>query len=122
MHLFTVVVIGSLTLAIDACTELFLQQPEPVIAPIGSRLELTCRVATGQRVVWQIQISRGGGSPVLIESPNALEFVMSASIGFETEISSVQNPEPPLFINGIVGSENITVKCISVDIMVYNDR
>ena len=90
---------------------IFLEQPEPVLAPLGTQVELTCRVAIGYRIVWIIVTTEG-------EVTNELADVISAlsSRGIETEVSSAENHEPILTISGTVENNQTTVQCRAVNV------
>ena len=91
---------------------IFLEQPEPVLTPVGTQVELTCRVAIGYRIVWIVGISERGS--INAEELGAI-FALS-SRGIETEISSAENREPTLTISGTVENNQITVQCRAVNI------
>ena len=92
---------------------IFLEQPEPVLAPLGTQVELTCRVAVGYRTVWIVRIP--GVEGVLT---NEFSEVISAlsSRGIETEVSSAVNHEPTLTISGTVENNQTTVQCTAVNV------
>ena len=91
---------------------IFMVQPEPVLAPLGTQVEITCRVVMGYRIVWIIGISGVG------EATNELSEVITAlsSRGIETEVSSAENHEPTLTISGTVENNQTTVKCRAVNL------
>ena len=90
---------------------LFLEQPEPVLAPLGTQVELTCRVAMGNRIVWIVGIPGGGDLEAGSDAISAL-----SSRGIETEVSSAENREPTLNISGTVENNKTTVQCTAVNI------
>ena len=90
-----------------------MEQPEPVLAPLGTQVELTCRVAMGYRIVWIVGISEGG----LINAEELGVISALSSRGIKTEVSSAENREPTLNISGTVENNNTTVRCRAVNIM-----
>ena len=91
---------------------IFLEQPEPVLAPLETQVELTCRVAMGYRIVWIVGIP--GIGEVDTEGSGTISALSSR--GIETEVSSAENREPTLNITGTVESNQTTVKCRAVNI------
>ena len=77
---------------------IFLEQPQPVLTPLGTQVELTCRVAIGYRIMWIVGIP--GVGEVNTEESGAISGLSSRSI--ETEVSSAENREPTLTISGTV--------------------
>ena len=99
---------------LSSCTAetIFLEQPEPVLAPLGTQVELTCRVAMGYRIVWTVEIP--GGGEVDAEGPGVISSLSSR--GIETEASSAENREPTLTISGTVENNQTTVQCRAVNV------
>ena len=91
---------------------IFLEQPEPVLAPLGTQVELTCRVAMGYRIGWIVGIP--GGGVVNAEESGAISYLSSR--GIETEVYSAENREPTLTIRGNVENNQTTVQCRAVNI------
>ena len=91
---------------------IFLEQPEPVLAPLGTQVELTCRVAMGYRIVWIVGIP----GVVEVESEGSVAISALSSRGIETEVSSKENREPTLTISGIVENNQTTVQCTAVNV------
>ena len=91
---------------------IFLEQPEPVLAPLRTQVELTCRVAMGYRIVWIIGVP--GVGVVSTEESGAISGLSSR--GIETEVSSAENREPTLNINGTVENNNTTVQCRALSV------
>ena len=89
---------------------LFLEQPQPVLAPLDTQVELTCRVAMGYRVVWIIGVPRA----ITTDEFGAISALSSR--GMETEVSSAENREPTLTISGTVGNNQTTVQCRAVNV------
>ena len=85
---------------------IFLEQPEPVLAPLGTQVELTCRVAMGYRIVWTIGIPEGGE----VDTEGSGVTSALSSRGIETEVSSAENREPALNISGTVENNQTTVQ------------
>ena len=97
---------------------IFLEQPEPVLAPLGTQVELTCRVAMGYRIVWIVGIP--GVGEVDAEESGAISRLSSR--GIETEVSSAENREPTLTISGIVENNQTTVQCRAVNVSTFFQR
>ena len=95
-----------------------LEQPEPVLAPLGTQVELTCRVAMGYRIVWIVGIP--GVGEVDAEGFGVISRLSSR--GIETEVSSAENREPTLTISGIVENNNTTVQCRAVNVSTIFQR
>ena len=91
---------------------IFLERPEPVLAPLGTQVELTCRVAMGYRIVWSVGIPGAGE----VESEGSGAISALSSRGIETEVSSKENREPTLTISGIVENNQTTVQCRAVNV------
>ena len=79
-----------------------------MLAPLGTQVELTCRVAVEYRVVWII------GVPRVITTDEFGAISALSSRGIETEVSSAENREPALTISGIVENNQTTVQCRAV--------
>ena len=97
---------------------IFLEQSEPVLAPLGTHIELTCRVAMGYRIVWSVGIP--GGGEVDAEGSGAISALSSR--GIETEFSSAENREPTLTISGTVENNRTTVQCTAVNVSNFFQR
>ena len=83
-----------------------------MLAPLGTQVELTCRVAMGYRIVWIVGIP--GVGVVNAEESGAISELSSR--GIETEVSSAENLEPTLTINGTVENNQTTVQCRAANI------
>ena len=97
---------------------IFLEQPEPVLAPLGTQVELTCRVAMGYRIVWIVGLP--GAGEVNAEETGAVSELSSR--GIETEVSSAENREPTLTISGTVENNLTTVQCRAVNVSNFFQR
>ena len=89
-----------------------------MLAPLGTQVELTCRVAMGYRIVWVVGIPGVGevdteGSGVISEL---------SLRGIETEVSSAENREPILTISGTVENNQTTVQCRAVNVSTILQR
>ena len=89
-----------------------------MLAPLGTQVELTCRVAMGYRIVWIVGIPGVGevdteGSGVISEL---------SLRGIETEVSSAENREPTLTISGTVENNQTTVQCRAVNVSTILQR
>ena len=93
-------------------TIIILEQPEPVLAPVGTQVELICRVAMGYRIVWIVGIP--GEGEVNAEESGAISALSSR--GIETEVSSAVNRDPTLTISGTVENNQTTVQCRAVNV------
>lgn len=99
---------------VDTFAEVFLEQPEPVVmAPVGTQIELTCRVSMGYRTVWGVQLP-GGTSVVAVETPALIANLLSR--GIVTELSTAENRNTPLIIGGTVEINQTTVQCLAVNL------
>ena len=83
-----------------------------MLAPVGTQVELTCRVAMGYRVVWIVGIP--GVGEVNAEESGVISQLSSR--GIETEVSSAENLEPTLTISGTVENNQTTVQCRAANI------
>ena len=99
-------------------TIIFLEQPQSVLAPVGTQVDLTCRVAMGYRIVWIVVIP--GVGEVNTEELGAISALSSR--GIEAEASSAENREPTLTITGTVEVNQLTVQCIAVNVSTILDR
>ena len=93
-------------------TIIFLEQPQSLLAPVGTQVEVTCRVAMGYRIVWIVVIP--GVGEVNTEESGAISALSSR--GIETEISSAENREPTLTITGTVEVNQLTLQCRAVNV------
>ena len=89
-----------------------------MLAPLGTQVELTCRVAMGYRIVWIVGIP--GVGVVSTEELGAISYLSSR--GIETEVSSVENCEPKLTINGTRENNQTTVQCRAVNVNTFFQR
>ena len=97
---------------------IFMKQPEPVLVPLGTQVELTCRVAMGYRIVWIVGIP--GVGVVNAEETGAISELSSR--GIEAEVSSADNREPTLTISGTVENNQTTVQCRAVNVSTFFQR
>ena len=103
---------ASNSLVHTATETIFLEQPEPVLAPLGTQVELTCRVAMGYRVVWNVGVP--GRTVITTEESGIISALLSR--GIETEGSSAENREPTLTISGTAENNQTTVQCRAVNV------
>ena len=89
-----------------------------MLAPLGTQVELTCRVAMGYRIVWIVGIP--GVGEVVTEGSGAISALSSR--GIETEVSSEVNREPTLTVCGTVDSNQTTVQCRAVNVSNFFQR
>ena len=83
-----------------------------MLAPVGTQVELTCRVAMGYRIVWVVGVPGVG----VVDTDGSGVISALSSRGIETEVSSAENREPTLTISGIVENNNTTVQCRAVNV------
>ena len=89
-----------------------------MLAPVGTQVELTCRVAMGYRIVWIVGIP--GRGEVNTDESGAISALSSR--GIETEVSSAENYEPALTISGTVENNQTTVQCRAVNVSTILQR
>lgn len=93
---------------------MFLEQPEPVLEPLGTEVQLTCQVNTTFRISWSIT-PRGETVASSTDSPGDLAFLIT-NHGFVSEISTAKNREPPLTVNGTMENDQVIVQCIAITV------
>ena len=87
-------------------------QPTPSLEPITTLLQVNCSVRPTHRVEWSVSLP---GVPLsLINTPALIE--ISRKRGASTELSTAQNREPPLILNGTLTGSSVTVQCTAVDL------
>ena len=90
------------------------EEPSPVLEPLGTEVELHCRVDTSFRIEWIIFL------PDSRDPARSNDAVIVASLatmhGIVTEASSAENREPPLRINGTIGNSGTTVQCEAINL------
>ena len=86
-------------------TTVFTEQPEPVLAPIGTQVQLRCSVVQGYGVRWVV--TRPSGGPI-----SSLELATLESIGFIPTSTSAQ--ESVLTVNGTENNNGTTIQCLAV--------
>ena len=80
---------------------------------MGDTRELTCRVAEGYRVVWDVYLFIGG----IVRSEYTSNIARVRNEGVTIEMSSATNPQPSLRINGtIVEWRRIGAHCLARNI------
>ena len=96
------------------CDNVILEEPDPVLEPLGTQLELSCSVDMAFRTAWRIILP---GSPaVTIDRYREVAFAILANHSIVTEVSSAENREPPLRIIGTIGNSGTTVQCRAVQL------
>ena len=93
-------------------------QPQPVLTPLGTQVEVTCRVTIGYRIVWIVGVP--GVVMVNTEESGAISYLCSR--GIKTEVSSAENREPTLTISGTVENNQTTVQCRAVNVSTIFQR
>ena len=83
-----------------------------VAEPIGTGVELTCRVQVGFRVVWSVTIP-ADTVPTLAEQAS-LPYL--ASLGIRTVASTAESRENPLLISGGVALNQTDLQCLALDL------
>ena len=96
--------------AINIMYAVFTEQPEPVLAPIGTQAQLNCSVVQGYGVRWLVTPS--GGSPISTADSDSVATLMS--LGIMAVPSSITVQESVLTVNGTEGNNGTTVLCIAV--------
>ena len=94
---------------------MFLEQPDPVVEPLGTQVEVNCAVNSTFRTTWNILLP-GRAFGLTTDSPSNINF-LTANRGIVTNISSTENRKPPLRINGTIGNSGTTVQCIAISLM-----
>ena len=98
----------------SGCESAFLEQPHPVVEPLGVQIELTCEVNTEYRISWSI-ILPGETVASSTDSPGDLSS-LSNHHGIASTGSTVENREPPLTVNGTMGNDQVRVQCIAITV------
>lgn len=93
---------------------MFLEQSNPVLEPIGTQVELTCRVNTEYRIAWSIT-PHGETVASSTDSAGDLAFLITDH-GITSETSTAKNREPPLGINGTMNNDQVIVQCIAITV------
>lgn len=86
-----------------------------MLEPLWAQVELNCRVDIAYKTAWSITLP-GVASPTNTETPSSVDF-LAANRGIVTEVSSAENHEPPLRINGTIGNSGTAVQCIAINLM-----
>ena len=97
------------------CDNVIIEEPDPVLEPLGTQVELNCSVDMAFRTAWRVILP---GSPAVTTDRDreaAFAFLANQSINV-TEVSSTENREPPLRINGTIGNSGTTVQCIAMEL------
>ena len=96
------------------CDNVIHEEPNPVLEPLGTEVELQCRVDMAFRIEWIIFLP-DSRNPA--RSNDALIVALLASMrGIVTEVSSADNREPPLRINGTIRNSGTTVQCEAISL------
>ena len=95
------------------CDNVIHEEPNPVLEPLGTEVELQCRVDMAFRTAWIIVLPIDGMASSEILSNIAF---LTSSHGIVTEVSSTENREPPLRINGTIGNSGTTVQCNAIEL------
>ena len=93
---------------------MFLEQPDPVVEPLGTQVEVSCVVNSTFRTTWNILLP---GRELGLATDTLSNIDLAANRGFVTNISSTENREPPLRINGTIGNSGTTVQCRATNLM-----
>ena len=100
---------------------MFLEQPDPVVKPLGTQVEVSCAVNFPFRTIWSILLpGREMGSELSSEISTNVDF-LTENHGIVTNVSSAGNREP-LRINGIIGNNGTTVQCIAINLTDLSNR
>ena len=91
------------------CDNVILEEPDPVLEPLGGQMVLNCRVSMEYRTSWRVD-----GSRLTTESQ---AFINSLHIdGIISESSSAENREPPLIVSRTVENSGTTFQCIAIEV------
>ena len=88
-----------------------------MLEPLGTQVQLYCRVDMTHRTAWSITLpSVSSQIATSTETLTAVDF-LAANHGIVTNVSSPENREPPLRINGTIENSETSVQCIAIDLM-----
>ena len=87
--------------------EVFTEQPEPVLAPIGTQVQLRCSVVEDYGVRWVVTLP--GGGPI-----STAELEVLRSQGIIVKPLSTTAEESVLTVNGTEGNNGTTIQCLAV--------
>lgn len=93
---------------------MFLEQPDIMLEPSGAQVQLTCQVNADYRISWSITL-RGETVASSTDSPGDLAFLIT-NHGIVSEISTVENRQPPLTVNGTMDNDQVIVQCIAITV------
>ena len=112
----------TIVLPAGQCDNVILEEPDPVLEPLGTQVKLKCRVDMVFRTAWRIILP--GVPAVTTDRDREVAFAFLANHGISmTEVSSAENREPPLRINGTIGNSGTTVQCIAIELYsLFEDR
>ena len=82
--------------------------------PLGTQVEVSCTVNSTFRTTWNILL--GMGSDITTETQSNID-LLTAHRGIVTTVSSTENREPPLRVNGTIGNNGTTAQCIAINRM-----
>ena len=87
-------------------------QPHPLVEPITTLIRVNCSVRPTHRVEWRVSLP---GMPLRLINIQALidRFIRR---GVATVLSTAQNREPSLILNGTLTGSPVTVQCTAVDV------
>ena len=85
-----------------------------MVEPLGTQVEVSCVVNSTFRTTWNILL--GMGSDITTETQSNID-LLTADRGIVTNVSSAENREPPLRINGTIESNGTTVQCIAINLI-----
>ena len=84
--------------------EVFTEQPEPVLAPIGGPVQLNCSVVQGYGVRWLVILPSGGAI-------SSVETDTLESVGII--LTSLTTQESMLTVNGTEDINGTTIQCLA---------
>ena len=94
---------------------MILEEPDPVLEPLGTQVELKCSVDMAFRTAWRVILPESRAVTTDRDRELAFAFLANHSISV-TEVSSAENREPPLRIIGTIGNSGTTVQCIAMEL------
>ena len=93
----------------DGC-EAVLQHTVP--QPVGTQLELTCIPNEGFEISWSVTLP---GDTAAINTETLRDRPLLINRGIMAEVSTPDDPQPPLTINGTLENSQTMVQCVAVN-------
>ena len=90
--------------------------------PVGTQIQLTCRVTQGFRISWSITLPGSGALDTDIQgAPDSLAR-HGVIVTPTTNTSNAENPERLLRINGTEANNGTVVRCIGIELSDITNR